>query len=121
MEISYEVTDVPDARFAVQRDVIGPDQASEAIPQLIARVGEVVEPAGPPMCISSMTPEGLRIAAGWPIDDTATSSGAVEIAATPATRAAVHVLEPVDEPRELYESAPDADPPVTRIVWPLAG
>ena len=29
-------------------------------------------------------------------------------------------LQPSNEPRESYESAPGEDPPVTRIVWPVA-
>ena len=140
--LEVTVTDVPAATYAVVRETVSPP-AGATIVRLIDEVRAAVEPTGPPLCMSSMTPEGLAIAVGWTVaDDAAEPPAPVELVRCPAGRAAVHVhvgpydelppkygrlweqlradgLEPAGEPREIYEGQ-DERAPVTRIVWPLA-
>ena len=144
--MEYEVTQVPSATYAVIEQAVPMDQASGVIPRLIGQVHDWVEQFGfhgAPVTISSRTPDGgLNLKVGWPLSVDATPPAPIERLTLPASRALVHVhvgpydalpsvydrlweemqragLRPGGDPRESYETPPEEDPPVTRIVWPL--
>ena len=138
--MEYEVTEVPEATYAVLRETADFAKVPELIPAFIARVEawgrEAGAIAGPPASITSMTDDGrLNLATGWTVDGSVAPPEPIELMTVPGGRAAVHVhvgpyealgdvypklaaalagagLQPAPAPREIYESDPDvvADP-----------
>ena len=133
--MEYEVTEVPEATYAVRRQTAEFAEVSTLIRSFIEEVGAWARGAGaatgPPLSITSMADGGrLNLATGWTVDGSKPPPEPIELATYPATRAAVHVhlgpydalpdvyqrlgaelasagLQPGREPRELYESDPE--------------
>lgn len=148
--IDFEVTDVPAATYAVIRETLDLADVPGKIGAFIDQVGSWAMSsgavAGPPVTITSMAGEGrLNLASGWTVDGAQSPPAPIELAAYPATRAAVHVhVGPYDElpglyppfgaalaeagytpgaeQREVYETDPETTAPdqyVTRVIWHL--
>jgi effector-binding domain-containing protein len=132
--MEYEVTEVPEATYAVLRETADFEEVPKLIPSFIEQVGAWAHPAGtvtgPPVSITSMATDGrLNVATGWTVDGSQSPPAPIELAVLPAGQAAVHRhvgpydvlpgvyqelgaalaaagLQPGPEPRELYESDP---------------
>ncbi len=132
--MEFEVTEVPEATYAVIRATAELSEVSALIRSFLEQVGEWAmssgAAAGPPLSITSMAEGGrLNLATGWTVAGSPGPPAPIELAVYPATRAAVHVhvgpyddlpdvyrqfgaalaeagLQPGAEPRELYESDP---------------
>jgi AraC family transcriptional regulator len=136
--MEYEVTEVPDATYAVLRQTVEFGEVPQLIPAFIEQVGAWAREAGaitgPPASITSMTGDGrLNVASGWAVDGSRSPPEPIELAVLPGGRAAVYVhvgpydtlpdvyqelgaalanagLQPGAAPREIYESDPDEVP-----------
>jgi DNA-binding transcriptional MerR regulator len=131
--LELNVTQVPEATYAVIHERAPQEQMNEVIPRLIERTGawaHTVGVTGAPVSICPMDDEGyIDVRVGWPVATGETPPAPIEIVTCPASRAVVyrHVgpyedlaasyralaeamdaagIVPGPEPREIYESDP---------------